>query len=112
MTSKLVYSTSVGDQRNKKGAADQSKSAKGAPATGGPIKMRLEKNGRGGKLVTVLFNIALSDAEATALMKEMQGKFGVGATFKNGQMEFRGDLRDRIEAFLQSRSMKVIRAGG
>ena len=74
--------------------------------------MRLEKNGRGGKLVTVLFEMNFSDAEAKQLMKEAQGLFGIGATFKGGCIEMRGDIRDRLELLLKSKAIKVTRAGG
>lgn len=110
MKEKPVYSTKHGDLRNKKNSAKtgfektSSKSNK--------VKMRLEKNGRGGKLVTVLFELPFSDAEAKALMKDAQSLFGVGATYKQGRIELRGDVRDRLVLFLQSRSIQAIRAGG
>jgi translation initiation factor 1 len=74
--------------------------------------MRLETGGRGGKAVTVLFNLPVDEAEARAIMKEMQGKFGCGATIKESTIELRGDVRDRVEAFFAQRGMKIIRAGG
>ena len=70
MGNKLVYSTgSGGDQRQK------ASSSPGLPAAG-PTKMRLESKGRGGKEVTVLFNLPFSPAEAEALMKTLQTRFG------------------------------------
>lgn len=102
----LVYSTDGGRVKNKdsKGTTYQ--------AGSGPCKMRLEKNGRGGKLVTVLFNLPFQEAEALSLMKEFQVQLGCGATFKNSTMEFRGDLRDRIEKLFAAKGFKIIRAGG
>jgi len=74
--------------------------------------MRLEKNGRGGKQVTVLFNLPYSDDEARNLLKTLQGLLGTGGTYKDGAMEFRGDMRDRIEAYFTKNSLKIVRAGG
>lgn len=106
---KPVYSTSGGGDLRKDTAG---KVASAFTRGAGPAKMRLETGGRGGKAVTVLFNLPVDEAEARAIMKEMQGKFGCGATIKESTIELRGDVRDRVEAFLAQRGMKVIRAGG
>lgn len=107
---KPVYSTSGGGDL-RKGAAGRNSA--GAFSRGaGPAKMRLETGGRGGKAVTVLFNLPMDEAEARAIMKEMQGKFGCGATIKESTIELRGDVRERVEAFFAQRGMKIVRAGG
>jgi translation initiation factor 1 len=82
------------------------------PLSTGPIKMRLETKGRGGKTVTVLFNLPLTGAEAALLTKDLQGAFGVGGTFKDGTIELRGDLRAKVEAYALKKNLKVVRAGG
>ena len=74
--------------------------------------MRLETKGRGGKSVTVLFNLDFEESEAKALMKDMQTRLACGATFKEGRIEMRGDLRDRVEQYFDDKGMKVVRAGG
>lgn len=106
---KPVYSTGAGggDLRDR-GEGKKSGYAKSS----GPTKMRLETHGRGGKAVTVLFNLPFEEAEATALMKEMQASLGCGATFKDGTIELRGDMRDRISALFAKRGLKLVRAGG
>ena len=110
---KPVYSTAGGGDLRKDAAG---KSAGGFARGTGPTKMRLETGGRAGKAVTVLFNLPFEESEARVLMKEMQGKFGCGATMKDAPggstIELRGDVRDRVEAFFAQRSLKVVRAGG
>lgn len=100
-----VYSTDGGDLRKNKTSPTRSIAT-------GPAKMRLETGGRGGKSVTVLFNLPMDEAAAKQLMKEMQSAFGCGATFKDNTVELRGDVRDRVEAFFTKKNMKIIRAGG
>jgi len=112
-----VYSTSRGgDLRKGRGGAGAGGAGSGSTAGyvrgQGPAKMRLETGGRGGKAVTVLFNLPMDEAAARALMKEMQGKFGCGATLKASTIELRGDVRDRVEAFFVQHEMKIVRAGG
>lgn len=113
---KLVFSTDgQGDLRKSKDSqAKNSKTnpAKSSPGTAGTVKMRLESAGRGGKQVTVLFALVMGDQEAKGLLKELQDKLGTGGTYKEGRLEFRGDVRDRIEVLLSKRGLKTVRAGG
>ena len=107
MTSKPVYSTAGGDQRQPSKTAPSYKAAKG------PCKVRLETKGRGGKTVTVLFNLPFADKDAaTAVMKDLQTAFGCGATFKDNTIELRGDLRDRLDQYFKQKGWQIIRAGG
>lgn len=78
----------------------------------GPIKMRLETKGRGGKAVTVLFNLPLTPEQAAQLGKDLQQKLGVGGTFKDGCLELRGDMRDKIEKIFVAQGIPFKRAGG
>lgn len=105
MSNKLVYSTSGPVKNDPKKSDHYQKST-------GPIKMRLETAGRGGKAVTVLFNLPLEEADARALLKELQGKLGCGGTMKESHLEFRGDMREKIEKLLVGKGLKVVRAGG
>ena len=111
MVDKPVYSTSssqsVAARRDEPAKADWRRSA-------GPLKMRLETKGRGGKAVTVLFSLPFDRAAAEKLLKEMQGAFGCGGTVDDAasSLELRGDVRDKAEQFLNKRGVKVVRAGG
>ena len=110
MNDRPVYSTKHPGQRS----AQKADGPAGAyRPSAGPIKMRLETKGRGGKAVTVLFQLTYPDqAAATAAMRAMQERFGCGATFKDQAIELRGDLRDKVEAYLSALGIKVLRAGG
>ena len=104
---KLAYST----DKKKKPTATTSKKATNQKELG-PIKMRLETKGRGGKSVTVLFNLTPDKTEAKRIMKELQTKLGCGATYKNNTILLQGDLRDKIEEFFDKQHQKILRAGG
>ena len=107
--SRPVYSTGGGGDLRK-----ENRSPTGATWVrgSGPAKLRLETGGRGGKAVTVLFNLPLEEREAAEMLKEMQGKFGCGGTLKGATLELRGDVRDKVEQFMGRLGMKVVRAGG
>ncbi len=77
------------------------------------MKMRLESKGRGGKQVTVLFNLVFpTEQESIATMRSIQDSLGIAGTYKDATIEFRGDVRDRVEAVLAKKGLKVVRAGG
>jgi translation initiation factor 1 len=62
---------------------------------------RLEKNGRGGKTVTVIDNLPKQEIFLRDLCKELKSKCGVGGTYstagKEGVIEIQGDKRVQIK---------------
>ena len=103
--SRLVYSTETGSHKKDSSSSSWQRST-------GPIKMRLETGGRGGKQVTVIFNLPVEEAEAKDMLKAMQGAFGCGGAMKDNTLELRGDVRLKVEAFFSKKSLKIVRAGG
>ena len=74
--------------------------------------MRLEKNSRGGKLVTVLFNLPFEKSEAKKWMKDLQAVCACGGTMKNSTIELRGDVREKVVSFFEKKGEKIVKAGG
>ncbi|MBO9665680.1 MAG: stress response translation initiation inhibitor YciH [Bdellovibrio sp.] len=71
---------------------------------------RLEKNGRGGKTVTVLDGLPRNDDYLKTLSKELKAKCGVGGSYligdKHGIIEIQGDKRDAIKKILDVKGIK------
>jgi translation initiation factor 1 len=63
--------------------------------------IRREKKGRGGKTVTVVYNLRLPPDELKALGKHLRQVCGTGGTVKDGAIEIQGDHRDRVAEALQ-----------
>lgn len=105
--SDLVYSTASGKQK-KDNKSDKNKYEKSV----GPTKVRLETKGRGGKAVTVLFNLPLEEAEAKKRMKDLQGILACGATLKESTIEFRGDMRQKLKEYYEKIKEPLVFAGG
>lgn len=105
---KLVYSSIQSKDELKKAT----KASKADPIPTGPTKLRLEKKGRGGKQVSILYNIPLSSADAKQLMRELQTQLACGASYKDGEILISGDHRNEIEKFFVSKGLKIVRAGG
>ena len=79
------------------------------------LKIKLEKNQRGGKLVTVIHDLPYNPAFFEELTKKLKNLCGTGGTFKNSensQIELQGDQREKAEAYLQKLNFKTKRSGG
>jgi translation initiation factor 1 len=70
----------------------------------------MEKNGRGGKTVTVIDNLPKLEPFLKDLTKELKQKCGVGGTYlmdkKEGVIEIQGDKRDAIKAIFDKKGYK------
>lgn len=76
------------------------------------LKLRLEKNGRGGKMVSVLFELPPNEAYFKNLEKKLKALCGTGGAYKNNTIEIQGDHREKIKAHLEKMGFKIKLAGG
>jgi translation initiation factor 1 len=76
------------------------------------LKIRLEKNSRGGKTVSVVFELPDAPDYFEKITKELKNKCGTGGSFKNNQIEIQGDHRIKIKEHLEKLGFKVKLAGG
>ena len=71
-------------------------------------KLRLEKKGRGGKSVTLVYDLPRNDAFLKDLCSELKRGCGAGgAVGDDGTVEIQGDLRERIRAMLVKKGYTV-----
>ena len=70
-------------------------------------KLRLEKKGRGGKAVTVVYGLPRNEAFLKTLSQDLKRACGVGGTVLDDGVEVQGDLRDRVREFLLKRQCVV-----
>lgn len=63
-------------------------------------KIRVERAGRGGKTVTVVYDLPRNHAFLKELAGELKRACGAGGTVGDDSVEIQGDLRDRIRDFL------------
>lgn len=106
--SRLVYSTATDGkcptcgwpQRNCQ--CSRQRSAGNAAVPGRVVaKLRLEKKGRGGKSVTVLYDLPQNDAFLQDLAQRLKRSCGTGGAVSGDTIELQGDMRDRVRAFVQ-----------
>lgn len=86
--------------------------AKAAPPGDGVARVTREKQGRGGKTVTVVRGLALEPGALAALGKRLRAACGSGGTLKDGVLEVQGDHAERVVALLLAEGHQAKRAGG
>jgi len=59
-----------------------------------------KKEKRRGKVVTLVGEFHLPKTDATATLKNIKKKLGCGGSFKDGWMEFQGEVKDRLRELL------------
>ena len=70
-------------------------------------KLRMEKKGRGGKMVTVVYGLPENEAFLKELSQELKRACGAGGTVVEGGVEIQGDLRDRVRDVLVKKGYTV-----
>lgn len=69
--------------------------------------MRLEKAGRGGKTVTVVYGLPNNAAFLKDLSQQLKRACGTGGTPTDDGVELQGDLRDRVRELLRTKGFQV-----
>ena len=112
---RLVYSTGVG--RVCPGCGWPAKDCKcstrvaQSPVPSRPGKivatLRMEKKGRGGKMVTVVAGLPNNETFLRELCQELKRACGTGGSVKDDTIELQGDLRDRVREYLARKEFVV-----
>lgn len=102
--SKLVYSTDQGRIKEEKTSAEV--------IGNGDVRVRLEKKGRAGKLVTVISGLPLPAHKLKIESKQLKKYCGGGGSIKNGDIELQGDHVDLIIDTLKQKGYDPKRSGG
>ncbi len=74
-----------------------------------PLRLALERKGRGGKTVTVLRGLGSSPALAP-LVQSLKKALGCGASLEGQQLVFQGDQRERLVALLRDRGFRDVKS--
>lgn len=125
--SKTVWSSEDGDLRKKQPPPASPKSDDSSVGFGGgvppkagteeapqqqTIYLHRESKGRGGKGVTLVKGLVLSEGDLSALAKKLKQTCGSGGTVKDGVIEIQGEQREKIADTLHRLGYRVKVAGG
>lgn len=70
-------------------------------------KLRMEKKGRGGKVVTVIYDLPNNAEFLKELCGELKRACGTGGSVAEGAIELQGELRDRLRDLLSKKGFIV-----
>jgi translation initiation factor 1 len=108
---RTVYSSAAGKicrgcGQPERGCRCGAESAEAVPVR--PVaKLRMERAGRGGKTVTVVFGLPNNAAFLRDLATELKKACGTGGTVTADGVELQGDLRDRVRDVLIAKGFGV-----
>jgi translation initiation factor 1 len=110
---RLVYSTGLGSICPGCGwpEKDCKCSSQRAPSDAIPsrivAKLRMEKKGRSGKTVTLVYGLPNNEAFLKELCSELKRACGTGGAVADAAIELQGDLRDRVRDHLARKGFVV-----
>ncbi len=107
--SRTVWSSDSGDLRKK---SEHKLTVNSLPPNQQTAYLHRDSKGRGGKGVTLIKNLVLSEDDMSVLAKRIKQACGVGGTVKDGVIEIQGENRERIADVLVKLGYKVKLAGG
>ena len=111
--SRLVYSTATAGKCPVCGWPQRDCKCSTRQAANQPVparivaKLRMEKKGRGGKTVTVVYGLPQNDTFLKELSQELKRACGTGGAVADGEIELQGDLRERVREVLANKGYVV-----
>jgi translation initiation factor 1 len=104
-----VWSTEKGDLRKTRPDPIPKRSL---PPSQQTAYLHRESKGRGGKTVTLVKNLVLSEKDSKALAKKLKRTCSTGGTVKGDVIEIQGDHRQKIASILEKMGYRTRIAGG
>lgn len=74
----------------------------------GKLAVRLERKGRGGKMVTLVGGWTLSDEEVGRVAAELRRKLGTGGSVSDGEILIQGDRRKQVAELLRQMGFRQV----
>ena len=106
---RTVWSSEEGDLRKREQTVSHARSL---PPQQQTAYLHRESGGRGGKVVSVVKNLILTEEDMKVLAKRLKQECGTGGTVKDGVIEIQGEHRQRMAEVLQKLGYKTKIAGG
>jgi translation initiation factor 1 len=107
--SKTVWSSDEGDLRKRQRSSLKLQSL---PPSQQTVYLHRDSKGRGGKTVTLVKKLALSENDMKDLSRKLKQVCGSGGAIKADTIEIQGEHREKIADALREMGYKVKIAGG
>jgi translation initiation factor 1 len=106
---RTVWSSGQGDLRKKEPEKPRGRSL---PPHEQTAYLHRDSKGRGGKTVTLVKKLVLSEEDIKELATKLKQVCGSGGTVRDGIIEIQGEHREKIAGVLKKMGYKVKIAGG
>ena len=106
---RTVWSSDQGDLRR---TQTVTRKVKSLPPHEQTVYLHRDSKGRGGKSVTLVKKLVLSEEDMKELVTKLKQICGSGGTIKDGVIEIQGEHREKIAEALKKLGYKVKIAGG
>lgn len=106
---RTVWSSDQGDVRKQE---TRGRALKSLPSNQQTVYLHRDSKGRGGKAVTLIKKLILSEEDMKELGKKLKQLCGSGGTVKADVIEIQGEHREKIAEELTKMGYKVKIAGG
>ena len=106
---RTVWSSDQGDIRKQE---TRGGAVKSLPSNQQTVYLHRDSKGRGGKAVTLIKKLVLSEEDMKELAKKLKQLCGSGGTVKDDVIEIQGEHREKIAEELKKMGYKVKIAGG
>ena len=106
---RMVWSSEQGDLRKKETTM---KNVRSLPPHEQTVYLHRDSKGRGGKTVTLVKKLMLSEEDIKDLATKLKQVCGSGGTVKDSVIEIQGEHREKIAEALKKMGYKVKIAGG
>ena len=104
----MVYSTNP-DYKYENQNGEQSNTL---PPEKQDLRVKLEKKGRKGKIVTLVTGFKGTEEDLEDLGKLLKKKSGTGGSVKDMEVILKGDIRDTVMKILEQEGYKAKKSGG
>ncbi len=94
----VVYSTNA----NFSYESEEEEEPATLPANQQRLRTRIEKNHRGGKVVTIVAGFTGSEEDLKAIGKMLKTKCGTGGSVKENEIIIQGDVKEKVVALLKA----------
>lgn len=101
MSDKVVYSSDP----------DWARGSEASPRQPEPVRLAFSRGAKGSG-VTRIERLVMHPTHKDAMLGKLKKQLGCGGTLKDGNFEFQGDHRDKLEKLLLADGYKVKRVGG
>jgi len=104
----MVYSTNPDYQYEQEGEGKQAT----LPPEQQDLRVKLEKKGRKGKIVTLITGFKGDEEDLQELGKLLKKQCGTGGSAKEGEIILQGDVRDTVLKILTKEGYPAKKSGG